>query len=39
MDERWDGRWWVIRHEAPSTLPFTNGRESREVEERGGNLE
>ena len=31
--------WWVIRHEVPSTLLFTNGGESREVEERGSNVE
>ena len=21
---RWDGRWWVIRYEAPSALPYTH---------------
>ena len=27
---RWDGRWWVIRYEAPLALPYTSGGESRE---------
>ena len=28
-DERWAGRWWVIRYEASSALPFTSGGEGR----------